>query len=172
MDDEAEGDSRPLWRRVAVEWVLPILAVIVLWQAVGWLRAPDLPDQAPPFALATIDGQRVDLASLRGRTVVLNFWATWCGPCRIEAPSFASFAANNPDVTVIGLAEDADEAKVRKTAKDLGLTYPIVLADPALLAAYGVTTYPTTVIVGPDGSIRTAHTGMLFRPQLWALTRW
>lgn len=170
-DDDDEPTRPPLWRRIAVEWILPLIGLVVLFQAVGWMRAPRLPDAAPAFDLPTVDGRRVALDDLRGQTVVLNFWATWCGPCRIEAPSFATFAENNPDIVVLGLAADGDEAKVRKTAKDLGLGYPIVMADAATLAAYGVTTYPTTVIVGPDGTIRTAHTGILFRPQLWALAQ-
>lgn len=171
-DDRDEDDvPAPLWRRIALEWVLPLIGLLVLWQGVGWFRAPDLPPEAPAFTLPALSGPDVSLAQFRGRTVILNFWATWCGPCRIEAPSFATFARNNPDVVVLGLTEDADEAKVRKTAKDLGLDYPILMADPQTLAAYGVTTYPTTVVVGPDGTVRTAHTGLLFRPQLWLLAQ-
>ncbi|MEZ4318458.1 MAG: TlpA disulfide reductase family protein [Myxococcota bacterium] len=173
-DDEPLIDEdvpvRPLWQRALLEWMLPLVGIVVLWQAVGWVRAPALPDEAPPFHLESPDGTSISLADYRGRTVVLNFWATWCGPCMVEAPSFATFAQNNPDVTVIGMAADHDPAKVRKTAKDLGLTYPMAMADRATLAAYGVDTFPTTVIVGPDGTIRTAHTGILFRPQIWLLT--
>lgn len=171
MDDADDDEPRPpWWRRLAIEWVLPLVGLVVLWQAVGWVRAPALPPAAPDFTLPALSGPDVTLSSLRGRTVVLNFWATWCGPCRIEAPSFDAFAKNNPEIVVLGLAEDRDEAKLRKTAKDLGLTYPILMADRETLAAYGISTYPTTVIVSPDGSIRTAHTGILFRPQLWLLT--
>ena len=56
--------------------------------------------------LRRLDGEQVSLFSLRGRTVVLNFWATWCGPCRVEAPSLAAFADNNPDIAVLGIAAD------------------------------------------------------------------
>ncbi|MCB9674037.1 MAG: TlpA family protein disulfide reductase [Alphaproteobacteria bacterium] len=151
--------------------MLPLVALVVLWQGIGWVRAPALPDEAPPFRLRGPDGDVVALSDHRGRTVVLNFWATWCGPCMVEAPSFAAFAKANPDVTVIGMTADDDPAKVRKTAKDLGLDYPLAMADRETLAAYGVSTFPTTVIIGPDGTIRTAHTGILFRPQIWLLTQ-
>ena len=102
---------------------------------------------------------------------MLNFWATWCAPCRLEAPSFAAFADANPDVVVLGLAEDRDVARVRRVAKELGITYPVASAPREVLSAYGVDTFPTTVIIDPDGSVRTAHVGILTRPQLWAMTR-
>ncbi len=168
FDDEAP--ERPWWRRVLVEWMLPVLGLVVIWQGVGWLRAPSLPDAAPDFTLQTLEGETVRLSDFRGQQVVLNFWATWCGPCRIEAPSFASFAENNPDVVVLGMTEDDDPAKVRRAQKELGLTYPLVLADDATLQAYGISTYPTTVIVDEQGFVSTAHTGILFRPQVWLMT--
>lgn len=170
-DLEEDGPADPWWKRLLTVWILPLAGFVVLWFVLGWLRAPSLPEQAPAFRLPSVDGQTVALSDYRGRTVVLNFWATWCGPCRIEGPSFASFAQDHPEITVLGLASDTDAAKVRKAGKDMGLTYPLVMADAATLHAYGVNTFPTTVIIGPEGEVRHAHTGMLFGPQLWALTQ-
>ena len=137
------------------------------------MRAPNLPDRAPPFELVGLDGASVRLADFRGRTVVLNFWATWCGPCRLEAPTFAAFARAHPEITVLGVVADGPAAKVRAAARELGITYPVVLGDAATFGAYGVTTYPTTVVVGPDGEVRSAHTGLMVRPQLaWAAGAW
>lgn len=171
MDDDAP--SGPSWGRQIASWVATLAGLLVLVQLAGWVRAPSLPDAAPPFALADLDGSLVSLADFQGRTVILNFWATWCGPCRVEIPSFSAFADAHPEMTVLGIAADGDPAKLRRTARDLGMTYPVLRADRATLAAYGVTTYPTTVIVGPNGEVARAHTGILFRPQLaWLAGTW
>jgi thiol-disulfide isomerase/thioredoxin len=159
--------------RTAARWArdLLVLAVVALvgGRAIGWLRAPSLPESAPPFELRDVAGQAVSLSDFEGQTVVLNFWATWCGPCRLETPAFDRFARAHPDVVVLGIAADGPAGKVRKVAEELGATYPILMGDPATLAAYDVGLYPTTVVVGPDGTIRTAHAGLMFRAQLaWA----
>lgn len=172
LDLEPDTPVPPLWRRLLTTWGLPLVGGVILFQLVGWLRAPALPEMAPDFAVRTPEGEVIRLSELRGQTVVLNFWATWCGPCRVEAPSFDAFARANPDIQVLGLAQDPQPAKVRRAAEDLGMTYPVALAGSDTLAAYGIDTFPTTVIVGPQGDVRTAHAGLLLRPQLWLLTRW
>jgi thiol-disulfide isomerase/thioredoxin len=171
MDDLPEERPHHPIRSFVGTIVSTLVLGLVLNQGVGWLRAPDLPEQAPTFAVTTLDGQQLDLAALRGRKVVLNFWATWCGPCRLESPFFASFAAANPDIVVLGLAEDDDPALVQRTMASLGIRYPVALASDQLLATYQVNTFPTTVVINEDGTVRAAHTGMLSRPQLWAMTR-
>ncbi len=171
MQDEGKPPPPKSLPRHAAEWSLFFVVAVVIFQAAGALRAPSLPDKAPDFTLSVLDGAPVQLSSLRGSTVVLNFWATWCGPCRLEAPSFSSFAAANPDIEVLGIAADGPEAKLRKAKADMGITYPVLLGDDETLTAYGITTYPTTVVVGPEGEVRAAHTGLLFRPQLALLTR-
>lgn len=173
-EDPSPADSnatphRPWWRRVLFEWVVPLLGVALVVHAVGWLRAPDLPEAAPPFTLKSLDGEEISLASLAGRPVVLNFWATWCAPCRVEIPSFSRYARNHPDVVVLGIVADGPASKVRRVAADLGVDYPVLLGDRATLAAYGVQVFPTTVIVDRDGRVSTAHTGLMLGPQLtWA----
>lgn len=138
----------------------------------GYLRAPDLPEAAPDFELQDLDGNPVRLSDFEGQTVVLNFWATWCGPCRAEAPSFSAFAEAHPDVPVLGLVADGPPNKVRAVADDLGIRYRVISADPETLRAYGVSIFPTTVVVNPDGSVRWAHAGLMFRPHLaWTTGR-
>jgi len=170
VDEDSPPPPKP-WYRHLGEWGGTLVLLAVVMQVIGAFRAPALPEQAPDFTLASLEGDPVELSSLHGQTVVLNFWATWCGPCRIEAPSFSSFSKANPDIRVLGIVADGPAAKVRRARTDLGMTYPVLLGDKDVLRAYGITTYPTTVVVGPEGDVRAAHTGLLFRPQLAILTR-
>jgi cytochrome c biogenesis protein CcmG/thiol:disulfide interchange protein DsbE len=161
----------PLWRRILRNWVLPLGAVLVLMMVVGRLRAPSLPDIAPGFTLRGLDGEIVTLEQLRGKPVVLNFWATWCGPCKVEMPSFNRFAANHPELHVIGIVADGPVPKVQHFIDNAGMTYPILIGDRAVFTEYGVDTYPTTVFLDADGRVVSAHTGLMFQPQLWWATR-
>jgi len=153
------------------DWCLFILIGLCLFHFAGQWRAPNLPDTAPDFALLNLDQELIQLSDFRGRPVILNFWATWCGPCRMEIPSFSAFADANPQIPVLGIAVDGTPEELRAASKDLGITYPILLGRKDVQATYGVSTLPTTVIIGPDGTIHTVHTGLLFRPQLEWLTR-
>lgn len=173
MDDTEteETPERPWYRRLLTEWVLPLLALLLAITVLGRLRAPDLDEVAPDFTLHALSGEDVTLSALQGRTVVINFWATWCGPCRAEIPSFSKFATNHPEVTILGVAADGPEPKVRAFAKKMEMTYPVLMADRETLAAYGVDSYPTTIVVEPDGTVKSAHVGVMFGPQLWYATR-
>jgi cytochrome c biogenesis protein CcmG/thiol:disulfide interchange protein DsbE len=171
VGDALDDDVPPVpWPRRIFGWVRDGVGLVLFLGlglvGFGWLRAPDLPDEAPPFVLRDLDGAEVSLASLRGRPVVLNFWATWCGPCRLEIPSIAAFAEAHPDVVVVGIVADGPEGKVRAEARRLGATYPVLQNDGRVFDDYGVTTYPTTVFVNPDGTVRWVHTGLVTRPQL------
>lgn len=174
MTEAAPPPPRPR-RQVLLRWlrelvVTAALALVVL-QGVGWIRAPDLPAVAPEFTLPDLQGDPITLTSLRGQTVVLNFWATWCGPCRLEIPGFSAFAIANPDIPVLGIATDGSRAQLKAAQAKLEIGYPVLRADDETSAAYGIQTLPTTVIVGPDGSVQAVHTGILTRPQLWWMTR-
>ena len=85
---------------------------------------PDLPDQAPNFSLTDLQGNHLVLDEMRGQTVVLNFWASWCGPCRDEIPEFSRFAHENPEVAVLGLADHQQREPIdlrRRAQPALGL---------------------------------------------------
>jgi thiol-disulfide isomerase/thioredoxin len=165
----APAPAAPWWRRAwrpIRDWGSTLLIGAALMHMVGQLRAPDLPAQAPDFALQTLDGETVRLSDLRGQTVVLNFWATWCGPCRMEIPSFTRFAAAHPEVPVLGIATEGSVPELKAAKTKLGIGYPVLRADRATLAAYQIDTLPTTVVVGPDGAVKSAHAGILTGPQL------
>ena len=130
---------------------------------VGCGRAPAVevgttrlaPDDRP--ALPPIAGDTLCLASLRGRIVVLNDWASWCAPCREEIPALVDLAAANPDISFVGLNVSDEPAAARDFARRTGMTYPsIVDRDGALLATVPdvpAKSLPSTVIVDRQGRI-------------------
>jgi thiol-disulfide isomerase/thioredoxin len=103
--------------------------------------SPLLHKAAPEFALAGLDGKKVALSDFKGRPLVVNFWATWCAPCKVEMPWFEEFSKKYAadGFAVLGLADDADAGKdaIAKSAGKLGVTYPILLTDGAVQKAYG-----------------------------------
>jgi thiol-disulfide isomerase/thioredoxin len=124
---------------------------------------------ASAFDLKDAAGQSQRLADLKGKWVIVNFWATWCAPCVKEIPDFAAFAkAQGDKVRVIGMALDwdetgkreADERKVKTFAKKVGLTYPLVLGDDKSEKVFGkMKGLPTTIIYDPAGKIVFQKTG-------------
>jgi thiol-disulfide isomerase/thioredoxin len=166
--DPPEPPARGRWS-AARDLLIGVLLFGVLLGVVGRWRSPALPTVAPDFALPALSGGAVSLSALRGQTVVLNFWATWCGPCRIEIPTFSAFAAAHPDIPVLGIAVDGDPADLRRAASQLGISYPVLLADRATLSAWKVGTLPMTAVIDPAGTISSVHTGLMLRPHLaWA----
>ena len=125
--------------------------------------------KAAVFTLTTLDGKRVSLIDLKGKPVLLNFWATWCAPCKVEMPWFQEFqnkyAAQG--LTVVGVNEDDDlkqkeiRDEVAATAKRLGVTYPILLSDHKVGDAYGgLDQLPATFFIDKTGVIRAEAIGL------------
>lgn len=169
--DEGEEPRVP-WgqrlRRWGRDLLLTVGGVSVLWVGLGWLRAPELPAQAPALNLKNLDGDLVDLDSFRGQTVLVNFWATWCGPCQLEMPLLVSYAVSHPEVPVLFVAVDGTVEKLTTFARNAELPLNRVLRlDAATKARWPVSTLPTTVVVGPEGTIEAAHAGIVTPPQLW-----
>ncbi|HJN75935.1 MAG TPA: TlpA disulfide reductase family protein [Myxococcota bacterium] len=155
-----------MWRYLR-DWGISIAIAAAVYLAFSALRpGPDLPEISPEFVLLDVDGETHALSDYKGQTVVLNFWATWCGPCRTEIPTFSQFAVDHPDVPVLGIAADGTPAGLKAFGKKLDMRYPILLGDKETLALYDIDTFPTTVIVGPDGSVEDAHVGIMMDWQL------
>ena len=112
---------------------------------------------APDFTLESLDGKNLRLSDLRGKAVLLNFWATWCGPCKIETPWLVELQNQYgaQGLQVIGVAmDDSGKDDIAKFAKDMGVNYPVLLGKEAVGDAYGgVPALPETFFIGRDGKI-------------------
>jgi thiol-disulfide isomerase/thioredoxin len=112
---------------------------------------------APDFTLETLDGKNMRLSDLRGKAVLLNFWATWCGPCKIETPWLVELQKEygSQGLQVIGVAmDDSGKDDIEKFAKDMGVNYPVLLGKEAVGDAYGgVPALPETFFIGRNGKI-------------------
>ena len=133
-----------------------LLGLPLLAQAQFLKSAWPMGAATPVLELTDLQGQRWNNASLKGRVVVLNFWATWCPPCKQELPSLQTLhelGAGDPVVLGINVRETA--TPVRRYLNATGIGFPVVL-DPRgeLAARLGVKAYPTTLLIAPDGQIR------------------
>ncbi len=118
---------------------------------------------APDWQLKDPEGKSVKLSDFKGKVVVLNFWATWCPPCRREIPDFIALQKQYADkgLVIIGVSMDEGGAEVVKPfAKKMGINYPIVLGDQKTAAAYGgIQVVPTTFVIDKTGKIAAQHEG-------------
>jgi len=117
---------------------------------------------APDFTLKTLDGPALRLAEQRGQVVLVNFWASWCAPCKVEMPHLNRLADKYRDIGVVLLAVNVDDdpKKAAAEARKLGINFPVLL-DTAKTAskAYQLQAMPTTVLVDRDGKLRHVHQG-------------
>lgn len=117
---------------------------------------------APEFSLKGLDGKKLDLADYKGKVVLLDFWATWCGPCRIEIPGFVEMQDRyaSEGFSVIGISMDDDPSAVPEFSKEFRMNYPVAMGDARISELYGgVYGLPTAFIIGRDGRIYAKHEG-------------
>src|SRR5712672_1862735 len=112
---------------------------------------------APDFSLESLDGKTTRLSDFRGKAVLLNFWATWCGPCKIEMPWFVDFQKQygSQGLQIVGVAmDDASKEDIGKFARDMGVNYPILIGKEAVGDQYGgIPGLPETFLIARDGKI-------------------
>ncbi len=128
---------------------------------------------APGFALTDTDGKKVSLGDYKGHPVIVNFWATWCGPCKLEMPWFQEFSEKyKPQgLVVLGLAQDdgASREDVAGAAKKIGVSYPILMPDEKVAKAYGGVEYlPETFYVDKTGKVVAITAGAPSKDQMEA----
>lgn len=155
-----------------------IIIVVLVLNGYISLGAPELPG-APPlaklengslandFALENLNAEQVRLSDLRGKVVVVNFWATWCIPCVEEMPSFQEFQNQYPDFVMLGIDQEEGLEQVRTFLEGKGIDYQILLDYNAKVAgSYKVFMLPTTFFIDQEGMIRFRHYGIMTPDQM------
>lgn len=137
--------------------------------------APRIGSEAPDFSLKDVDGKEIKLSALRGRPVMLNFWATWCPPCRSEIPAIVELYKSTHKVgayEILGIATQSDSQTIKAFAQEFSMTFPIVQdVDSRTTSLYHVLPIPTTFFIDKEGIIRDMHIGIVDRPKMekWLL---
>ena len=159
-----------LSRRVLLTSALLGTAYLLTWSACGPVsRGSRVQAQidrktAPDFTLKDVDGRAVKLSDYRGKVVLLDFWATWCGPCKVEIPWFTEFERTHKanGFAVLGVAMDEGGwDDVRPFLKEIGVNYRVVLGNDATADSYGgIEALPTTFLIDRQGMIASRHIGL------------
>jgi thiol-disulfide isomerase/thioredoxin len=157
--------------KVLLGALLAVLAVVGLYWVSRYWIAPAIERPlkltgsgplAPSFSLIDLNGRKLELADHKGKVVLLDFWATWCGPCQIEIPGFVTLQARYRDqgLVIIGVAMDNSPEPVREFYREFRMNYPVVMGDERISELYGgILGLPTTFVIGRDGRIYARHVG-------------
>jgi peroxiredoxin len=125
---------------------------------------------APDFELVSLDGKKVKLSDYKGKAVLLNFWATWCSPCKVEMPWFVDLQKKygSDGLVVLGIAmDDTDTPKIAQFASEMGVNYPVLLGTDKVSEQYGnVEFLPTSFYIDREGKIIGKGTGLLGRGEI------
>lgn len=158
------------WLRVVLLVIAALVAAQILVQKEE--RAPTGAEEHPPLALPDLAGRVVDLAELRGKVVAVNFWATWCGPCKVEIPALAQVWRDHRDrcFEILGVAEESAREDLVRWAPSI--PYPILVDERAsAVGPWRVPGYPRTVIVDAEGKVRRVFQGAVHADALEAAIR-
>jgi thiol-disulfide isomerase/thioredoxin len=121
------------------------------------------PDHAPDFKLDDLDGKPLRLSGSHGKVILLNFWATWCGPCRAEIPDLIELQTKYKDrLQIIGISVDDDDASVvKKVVDQTGINYPVAMASNEIRKEYGgIVALPTSFVLDSEGRVVQKHEGL------------
>ena len=159
----AERIKNIKWKGKIVPLILVGLIAWMWFRPFAWVQ--DLDETPPPFAFTTLDGREGTLDSLRGKVVLVNFWATWCPYCRHEMPAMQEFYRDyaGKGFEIIAFSLDDDPAAVQAFMRENGYSFPVVMATPEQRRAFGdVTRLPTSFILDREGKIRHKVHGQVY----------
>ncbi|WP_282059946.1 TlpA disulfide reductase family protein [Bacillus pumilus] len=161
-----------MWKKGMASAVLLVLIGLLVWNllepkepAIGLEKG----DKAPDFELKTLDGQMASLSDYQGKKVLVNFWATWCKPCRTEMPDLDAIRSEYDRVEVLAVNLTTTEKSVDHVAAfadELKLSFPILLDQKGIQARYQVLSYPTTYILDEKGRIMSVKHQMLTKKEI------
>jgi thiol-disulfide isomerase/thioredoxin len=120
------------------------------------------PDPAPDFKLTALDGKPLTLTALQGKVVLLNFWATWCGPCRAEIPDLVALQERYKGrLQIIGLNVDDEEADIKQYVEETGINYPVAMTSNDVRIQFGgIPALPTSFVLDTEGHVVQKHVGL------------
>jgi DsbE subfamily thiol:disulfide oxidoreductase len=171
----ARAAHQPAWRRAlaSASLVITLLALaaagLTMWGIGRIAPQSRIGQPAPDFALDLLDGSTLALSDLRGQTVVVNVWATWCETCRDELPDLQHIweEYKEQDAVIVGVAFEDDAGQVLEMARELGLTYPLGSdTDGHIAASFGITGVPETFVIDTQGRITRVFIGQVNAEQL------
>lgn len=151
--------------------IILIAVIIYIWfRPPAWVK--DFNSPAPTFAVSLLDGREVTLESLKGKVVLVSFWATWCPYCRHEMPSMDEFYQDyrNKGFEILALSIDDEPDKVQAFMKETGYHFPVGMSDPLISQAFGgVSQVPMSFVIDTEGRIRHKVTGQVHYARLESL---
>ncbi|MBS2969112.1 TlpA family protein disulfide reductase [Metabacillus sp. KIGAM252] len=156
-------------KRIAAMSILAVLILFAVWQAL-WPKEPPVGleegNAAPEFTLPQLDGGNVQLSDYKGKKVILNFWATWCPPCKKEIPELKEISVEyDQEVVILAVnytVSEANESSVKKFVKDQKMQFPVLMDPEAdVLTQYKVFSYPTTYFLDEKGVIQKVQRNMV-----------
>ncbi len=151
-------------RKMVIKGVHKVVLAVSLLLVAMSVQAEKLTGPASDFTLKNLDGENIKLSELRGEVVMINFWASWCGPCRQEMPILDAMYEEYQDLgfTILGVNVEEDPNAARKLLKSIPVTFPILLdGKNAVSQDYNVIAMPSTFMVDRDGNLRYQHLGYL-----------